>query len=94
MVLPAALVLVVGVPACSTRGRTARGVLGHDSTSLERAQSPLNAGKFPPGHRACSAPWPGQEQVPTFELAAVVGGVPVLLVLPVVPRSRFVPRHL
>ena len=30
----------------------------------------------------------------TFQLAAVVGGMPVLLVLPVVPRGCFVPRHL
>lgn len=49
------------------------------------------------GISACSAPQPGHgspARAPTFQLAAVVGGVSVLLILPVVPRGRFVPRHL
>lgn len=58
VVLPAALMLVVGVPACSTWGRTGRRGVRHDSTSLEQAQSPLNAGKLPPLR-------PGQERVPS-----------------------------
>lgn len=94
VVLPAALVLVVGVPACSARGTTGRRALGHDSTSLEQAQSPLNAGMLPPGLALPQARSRSPARAPTFELAAVVGGVPVLLVLPVVPRGRFVPGHL
>lgn len=59
VVLPAALVLVVGVPACSTQEGQAGGVLGHNSTSLEQArctQSSLNAGKLLPGQRGLLCP--------------------------------------
>lgn len=60
MVLPAALVLVVRVPACSRRGKKeAEGMLQDESISLEQARctrSPLNAGSVPSAPRLAWAP--------------------------------------
>lgn len=98
MVLPAALVLVVRVPACSRRGTERQEGCYRGKTAPWIKPAALGALWM---HKKSlgPSPWLGKEsgvpaRAPTFQLAAVVGGVPVLLVLPVVPRGRFVPRHL
>lgn len=80
-------------------------MLWGESTSLAAPRAVWNAGSLPTILSRAWAPGlalpqsQGRERgfparAPTFQLTAVVGGVPVLLILPVVPRGRFVPRHL